>query len=608
MIEPRVYRAALLPAVLAAILVMFSLESRPRPLPQGLAADVVFDGDQALTTLRSLERAGRDRRPGTAGNRAAGALVASGLTDLGFSVARDRFEVDDKQLVNVVGRRAGRSRREVVVVAARDAAGVPDAAVSGADTAALLEIGRVYAGRPSNKTIVLASVDGNGLGEEGTARLADRLGESDRVDAVLVLSGMGVPTSEAPELVAWSGDATRGGLGLQRTVAESLRQEVGDVAEGAGPAGQLARLTFPLGLGAQGVLLRRGYDAVRISGDGELPDGAGVEAEEVDRRRLEGLGRGALRSITALDAGPRPEHGPGTYVTAVSQVVPGWVLSLLSLTLILPVLVASIDAFARARRRRVAVRSWLAWVGAGFLALVTGLALVQMLTLGNAIPGPPEAPVDPGRYPLDLPAAAVLAGVGLVVALAWLGLRRLARASDPALADPQAPGSAVAASLVLSGAVLLLWALNPFAALLWAPALHLWLLSTLVDPLPPTRARWAMLLGGLLLPALVGRSTSSSCCRWTRSRALWYLVLLLAGGHVDALTVLVGAALTVGAGIGGVDRESRLTSAGGPRAVGSAIRARAFELRGPRLPRAARSRHSRAGEAPPALRPSWAER
>ncbi|HZI91436.1 MAG TPA: hypothetical protein VFD31_07400 [Thermoleophilaceae bacterium] len=542
MIEPRVYRAALVPAVLAVILVMFSLESRPRPLPQGLAADVVFDGDQALTTLRSLDRAGRDRRPGTVGDRAAGAQMARGLRDRGFSVSRDRFDVEDKQLVNVVGRRAGRSRREVVVVAARDAAGVPDAGVSGADTAALLEIARVYAGRPSNKTVVLASVDGSGLGEEGTARLAGQLAGPEQVDAVLVLSGLGVPTRERPEVVSWSGDTTRAGLGLQRTVVESLREEVGEVAGGAGPAGQLARLAFPLGVGAQGVLLERGYDAVRISGDGELPDGSGIEPERVDRERLEGLGRATLRSLTALDAGPRPEHGPGTYVTAVSQVVPGWVLSLLSLTLILPALVAGVDAFARARRRRLPVRSWLTWVGSGFVALLLGVALVHVLAVTGAIPGPPAAPVDPARFPLDLAAGAVLAGIALVVVLSWLGLRQLVLAADPRLADPEAPGAAVAVVLVLSVTVLLLWLLNPFAALMCVPALHLWLLGTLVDPLPPKRARVAMLLGGLLLPVLLAFYQLAVLSLDPLAGA-WYLLLLVAGGHVGTLTALVGAAL-----------------------------------------------------------------
>lgn len=544
MIEPRIYRAALVPALFAVILVMFSLESRPRPLPQGLAADVVFDGDQALTTLRSLERAGRDRRAGTLGDRTAGARVARDLRDRGFRVPRggDPFDVEGRQLLNVVGRRAGRSRREVVVVAARDAAGVPDAGVSGADTAALLEIARVYAGRPSNKTVVLASVDGAALGEEGTARLAGKLAGPDRVDAVLVLSGLGLPTRERPEVVAWAGDATRAGLGLQRTVVESLREEVGEVAEGTGSAGQLARLAFPLGAGGQGVLLERGYDAVRISGDGELPGGRGVGPDEVDSERLEALGRATLRSLTALDAGPRPEHGPRTYVTVVSQVVPGWVLSLLSLTLILPALVAAVDAFARARRRRVAVRPWLTWVGSGFLALMVGLALAHVLALTGAIPGPPKAPVDPERYPLDMPAGAVLAGLALVVGLSWLGLRRLALAADSGLADREAQGASVATVLVLSVTVMLLWLLNPVAALMCVPALHLWLLGTLVDPVPPKRARVAMVFGGLLLPVLL-ISYQLAVLSLDPLAGAWYLLLLVTGGHVGTITALLGAAL-----------------------------------------------------------------
>ena len=52
MIEPRIYRAAFIPALLAVVLVMFSLENRPKPVPQGLAADVVFDGDVAFRELR----------------------------------------------------------------------------------------------------------------------------------------------------------------------------------------------------------------------------------------------------------------------------------------------------------------------------------------------------------------------------------------------------------------------------------------------------------------------------------------------------------------------------------------------------------------------------
>ncbi|MBA2439270.1 MAG: hypothetical protein H0V50_01190, partial [Thermoleophilaceae bacterium] len=386
MIEPRIYRAAFVPAVVAVVLVMFSLESSPRPLPQGLAADVLFDGRQASATARQLVAAARDRRAGTAGDRALAGRVRTTLAARGFAVEVDRFERDGKRLVNVIGRRAGKSRRQIVVLAARDASGVPDAAGSAADTAALIELSRVFEGRPSRKTLVLASVDGSTLGHVGAQRLAERLDSSDLVDGVLVTSDLGAGSKEAPSIVSWSNDATRAGIGLQRTVAESLRQELSRPAAGTGPAGQLARLSFPIGIGAQGALLEAGYDTVRIAGAGEVGDTGKSEPGAIDEDRLGGLGRATLRTVTALDQGGRPAHGPRAYVTAVSQVVPGLVLTLLGLTLILPALVASVDALARARRRRRAVFPWLRWLGGGALAFAIGLGLAHLLAVVGATP------------------------------------------------------------------------------------------------------------------------------------------------------------------------------------------------------------------------------
>lgn len=542
MIEPRVYRAAFVPALLAVVLLMFSLESRPRPLPQGLPADVVFAGPSAVTTTGALVTAARDRRAGTVGDRAAAGLVARAFRARGFTTQVDRFQRDGKDLVNVVGRRAGQSRSEVVVVAARDAAGVPDAAGSAADTAALMELARVFQGRPSRKTLVLASVDGSALGEVGTARLVNGLGDPGTVDGVLVVSALGAPTRTAPAIVSWSGDTARAGLGLQRTAAESLREEVGGVAQGASPTGQLTRLAFPLGIGPQGVLLDGGYDAVRIAGGGELPDTGSTSMDRVDPDRIGSLGRATLRTITALDQGPRPERGPRTYVTAVSQVMPGWVFSLLAIALILPALVASIDAFARARRRREPVATWLTWIAAGAAPFVIGLGLAHSLALTGATPDPPDAPVAPALYPLDGAAAVVLGVVAVTVVLLWLALRVLVVRADPALADPSAPGAAVSVALVLSVSALVLWLVNPYTALILAPALHLWILATLVDPGPPPRARAIMIATGLLLPALLVVYQLVTLSIDPVSGA-WYLLLLVTGGHVGLLSSLVGCAL-----------------------------------------------------------------
>ena len=113
MIEPRVYRAAFVPALLAVVLAMFSLESRPRPLPQGLAADVLFDGAQAADLATRIATDTPDRRAGTPGTsrppswwptpspRAGSAAGAAGSPHL------QRFTHAGHDLVNVVGRRAG---------------------------------------------------------------------------------------------------------------------------------------------------------------------------------------------------------------------------------------------------------------------------------------------------------------------------------------------------------------------------------------------------------------------------------------------------------------------------------------------------------------------
>ncbi len=542
MIEPRIYRAAFVPALLAVVLVMFSLESRPRPLPQGLPGDVVFGGAEAVATTRAIVGAGEDRRAGTAGDREAARVTVEAFRSRGFSIEVDRFQSDGLDLENVIGRRAGSTRRQVLVVAARDASGVPDAGGSAADTAALIELARVFEGRPSERTIVLASVDGSALGEVGTRRLAERLPNPELVDGVLVLSGLGAPSSEAPAVVGWSNGTDRASLGLQRTVADALREEVERVAESPSPAGQLARLAFPVGVGSQGPLIDAGFDAVRIAGGGELADTAGSTVDQVDEDRIGGLGRAAFRVLDALDRGGAPDGEPGAYVTAVSQVMPGWVLSLLAITLIAPGLAATVDAFARARRRRVALLPWAAWLGAAAGAFALGLGLAYALSLAGATPEPPGAPVDPARFPLDAAAWAVLLVVLGAVALAWVGLRAMAARLRPADGQVSAAGAPVVVGLALALALLALWLINPFAALLLTPTLHLWLLATLFDPPPPRRARLVLVAIGLLTPALLVLYELLSLSLDPVSGA-WYLLLLVVGGHIGPVQALIWCVL-----------------------------------------------------------------
>jgi hypothetical protein len=542
-IELRVYRAAFVPALLALVLAMFSLQSRPPPLSQGLAADVLFDGRVAAAEAARIAELAPDRRPGTPGDRAIAQRVARAFDDSGFPVDTEgEFSHAGEQLVNVIGRRAGRSRRQIVIVADRDAAVVPEATGSASDTAALIQLARVLEGRATRKTLVLASLDGSNLGGVGVAKLIGRLPDPDLVDGVLAISDLGSPSRRGPLLQAWSTDERRAGIGLQRTVAESIRRELEAPVGSSGALGQLARLSFPVGIGPQAELIDQGYDAVRIAGSGELPPAGDGPVEAIDEDKLGALGRATLRTLTALDRGPRPEHGPDSYVTAVSQVMPGWVLSLLAVTLLLPALVAAVDAFARARRQQVDVLPWLRWVAAWVAPFLAGLAVAELLALAGATPPPPPNPVPPDVNPLDGPALGVLGGVAVAMALALLLARFLAARPDARLSRPEPPGAAVALALVAPGAALVLWVANPYAGLLAVPAAHAWMLVLIAGAQPRRRVR-ALLLALGALPAMLVAVYYLFALSMDPLSGAWYLLLLVTGHSVGLLTSLVACVM-----------------------------------------------------------------
>jgi hypothetical protein len=544
-IEPRVYRAAFVPAVLALVLAMFSLESRPGALPQGLAADVLFDGRLAAAESARIAEREPDRRAGRPGDRRTADLVWEQLGRHGFVRERQRFTHAGHELENVVGRRAGRSRRQIVIVAARDAAVVPEATGSASDTAALVELARVFEGRPTRDTLVLASVDGSNLGEIGTTKLIGELAPPALVDGVLVVSDLASPAHRGPFLQAWSNDSRRAGIGLQRTVAESIRLELDAPPDAAGTLGQLARLSFPTGIGAQGPLISAGYDAVRISGSGELPPEGNGPLDQIDEDTIGALGRATLRTVTALDQRGPAVRGPGSYVTAVSQVLPGWVLSLLAGTLLLPALVAAVDSFARARRRRIEVTPWLGWVGAWVAPFLAGLAAAELLALAGATPAPPAAPVPPEDYPVDGAALATLGGVVAAMALGLVAGRFLAARPEPAAVRPSGPGPGVAVALVVSVASVLIWLVNPFAGLLAVPAAQLWLLAMLPEGHPRRRVR-LLLLGLGALPPLLVATYHLFALSMDPLAGAWYLLLLVTGHSVGLMTAFI-ACLMLGA-------------------------------------------------------------
>ena len=332
----------------------------------------------------------------------------------------------------------------------------------------------MFEGRPSNKTLVLASVDGSTLGEVGTARLADELGDPELVDAVIVISGLGArPTGESPIVRLVRTTRERAGSGSQRTAR-------GVAAPGARPVGRRGRARSASWRGSAS----RSASAPRAccSSAASTPCGsraaascpaAGGELEDVDEDRLGALGRATLRTVTALDQGRAPEHGPESYVTAVSQVMPGWVLALLSLT---PDPARRWSARSTPSPARGAAKEPVAPLAA--LAGRPGAAV-------RGRPGARRAARAGGRHPgaarrrpwrrtstrSTSPALLVLAAV-VGRGRGALGRGRASWPSGPTRRSrtPPRPGRRARSASSLSVTALLLWIVNPFAALLLVPA------------------------------------------------------------------------------------------------------------------------------------------
>src|SRR5690349_25077876 len=75
MLDARIYRAALVPVLLAAIVCAFSLGDQPPAIGTTLAPDA-FSGARAMRELQALSSAYPDRRPGGPGDAGLARRVA----------------------------------------------------------------------------------------------------------------------------------------------------------------------------------------------------------------------------------------------------------------------------------------------------------------------------------------------------------------------------------------------------------------------------------------------------------------------------------------------------------------------------------------------------
>jgi hypothetical protein len=548
MVDPRIYRAALLPVLFALVLLAFSVENRPRALttpiaPDAFAGNRAFDRAYAGTGGRALADRFPDRRPGSLGDDRLADDVAAETRAAGFrvrNVVRDGDTIDGtRSLRTVIAERTGTIDERIVVVAHRDAAGRrAEAELSG--TAALLELARVFgAPRQTQRTLTLVSTSGGSGGAAGAKVLASEL-RGQPVGAVLVLGDLASRRFRAPLVTPWSDALGATPLRLRATVQEAVRVETGSGSAPPRARSQFGRFALPVTFGEQGVLLEAGLPAVLLSIGGDRPPAAGAP---ISRARLQAFGRAALRTVTALDAAPqdRPLNPQATSSDLLTsrKVIPGWAVRLFTGTLLLTVAIAATDALAALLRRREAVLVWLRWT----LVAALPFALTALFALGLGVTGlitAPGAPVPPGALPVQLPA---LLAVALVFLLGWLWLRpwalSLARASG---GDPADSGAGVVVVLIALLATFWLWLTNPYAAALVIPALHVWLFA-LAPEFRLRRAIGLTVVAAGVLPLLLVVHGLASSLGLGIGGTLWEGLVLVAGGHVSALSLLLWCVL-----------------------------------------------------------------
>lgn len=536
MLDPRLYRVAFVPALLALLVAAFSIGDRPRPVRTTLAPDT-FQGANAMTTLNELASRYPNRRPGSAGDDALASYVAGELRRLvpgTIEVHRFRGRTIDgrRNLVNVVATRPGRPGPGIVVVAHRDAAGT-DARAELSGTAALLELARVAGNGRLQRTITFISTTGGSGGFAGAREAARRMGA--RANAVIVLGDLASARPRRPFVVGFSDGVGQAPIQLQRTLQSAVRAEAHTDPGGPRALTQALRMAVPVTVGEQGPFLRAGQPAVLVSASGERPPPAGAPVRE---ERVQAFGRAVLRALYALDNAPRAVGGsPTRSIVLRGKVLPGWVVALVVGTLLLPPLVAGIDALARLRRRGEYAGPWMAWTLSAGLPLALGCGVALLLAASTLLTVAPGAPI-PARG-LEVGGRAIVAAVALavVVGLGWaVGRPALLRAAGlRPRAVPEGPAPGIGVGLAVTLVVVALWIVNPYAAALALPAAHLWLWATAPDT--GMRRVWALaLIAAGLVPLVALALVDTRAFGYGPVEAVWSWVLLVAGGHVPVIS------------------------------------------------------------------------
>ncbi|MGB1582304.1 MAG: hypothetical protein ACPHCI_00785 [Solirubrobacterales bacterium] len=533
LLEPRLYRAAFAPALLAIVVLAFSLQDQARSIASELPPPS-FNAQRAITIADQIVENDGSRESGSLQDDRTADLVQARLSTFGFGAARYRFDATTlngkRTLTNVVGVRPGPSDRRLLILASRDGFDGKLERAGAYETGVLLELARVLQGRAFDHTLVLASTTGGVDGGLGAAELAKSLRRP--VDGILVLRNVAAPREGAPVLTVFDSRLEPDPV-FERTIEVLTAADIQGGSENRSIAAQLVRLAFPLGLGEQATFPSNGLTAAAVSPGGE-PLAPPVDAPFDP---VNSIGQIALRTLTTFDGSFQPTAPQAKPLAVGGKSIPQWALTLLIGTLLIPLLVAAIDGWARARRwRQSAVRGLLAPPIAFVWLLLLGLLL-----RGIALTGLIDAPSLPPN-PLAFSATAPIV-IGLVAAaLALLGV--VVAAASARQGTPKGGESGFA--LWLAAAAVVVFVINPIAAAFLVLPFHLLTLLLLTGG--SSRRKVVAMTAAGMVPIAAAATYYPVVLGIPVFETVGYAVLLEAGGFVGVLA-LVGGCLAVAAAL-----------------------------------------------------------
>jgi len=550
-INSRLYRGTWLLVGIPLLIAAFSVGKPPALRAAVPTLPPAFDKLRAVALAGDLAQTFPDRSPGSPGADSARQWFADQVANLGLRVRREPFSATIPgrgrvRLENLIVTIPGRSPQALAVLAHLDNVGTgPGANDDASGIAALIELARSYATSgnvPSGASIVspahtlfFVATDGGEFGGLGANRFASDF--HDRIVTAIVLDSI---AGQATSRLVIAGDTARNpSAGLVETAAARIQEQAG--AQPRRPSGfaQLLDLAFPFTLYEQGPLLARGVGALTVTtASDRRPATFSDTPGRLNGGRLAQIGRSTQELLRALDQGAELVQGTSSYVYLGARVIRGWAIQLVLIAALLPFVIATIDLFARCRRRHLpiapALRSYRSrlvfwvWVGAVF----------ELFSLLGVWPGGAALPLAPHslaarHWPLfGLLGLAALGAVGWVVARARLVPRR------PVGIDDELAGH-TAGLLALGVVGLMVVATNPYALILVLPSLHAWLWLPQVQSRPHW-LRASVFALGFLGPLVLLISFAS---RYGLGLdAPWYLAELVAVHYVTIPTFAIGLA------------------------------------------------------------------